>query len=748
LGLITSAVHGVERRTLELSVAAHDAPPRITLGWDEQLSGYEISIYRRLLGQMGGTWSNAPLAVVTHPQRTCVDSNVTAGVVYEYKVARPYYDAMHEDVSAYVCAGIDVPEEPARGTLLLVIDDTMAAALQPEIDLLELDLIGDGWTVLRRTFARHGSATPPQLRGFIQNVYTTAPGGLTAVYLLGKLPYAQSGSMAPDGHSAHPQHADVFYADMDGTWSDSDGDGVYSDNYVPGNRLAEVQLGRVDMAGMGAWPINEEQLLRLYLHKSHAFRTGLLEVPRTGIYASGYCDVEWQNVIAMFGPGAAVKGGTGANGQAFSEAEVRPYLWGVDFYDWRGANYPYHRIKVQFAINFGSGKLYWQNNNNAMRGILAQPTYGLTCAWGSRPNWYFHHMSMGATVGYTALRTQSNYSGLQDYSPACHYWFGGGSHVALMGDPSLRMHVVLPPRAPWAEADGVTAIVHWAASLDPQVHGYEVHRCGTLTGSYTKLTGTPVSGTSFPDSGARTGTVYYMVKALKRELVNGGSYSNSSAGVFTMLKLDGSGNTPPSGANAVTITPQNTAVTVRLTGTDADGDDVHFGILRQGSNGWLGGASNVWTYTPDAGFHGTDSFVYMVYDLMSTARGGTVDVVVVAPNTPPVAYSQTVSNMLNTAFPITLTGDDGDGDPLDYLLMTYPTMGSMTGAPPELVYWSSIAGTDAFTFAVSDGVVTSAPATVTVIVMPEPVGVLPLVLLALARPARHACRCVPSQAPV
>lgn len=726
---------GVERYTLLVRAAAQAAPPQITLEWDAQLTGYQISIYRRILGQAGGTWSNTPLAIVAHPQRTFSDTNVTPGIVYEYKVTRPYYDVMHDAVTLYICAGSDAPAVSERGKVLLVVDETMAAPLAYELDRLHLDLIADGWSVVRRTFARHGSATPAALRTFIQNVHTTEPGGITAVYLLGKLPRVQSGLAAPDGHALTPQDADVFYADIDGTWTDANGDGVYDQNCLPGNQRVELELGRTDLADLAAWPVGEQDLLRLYLSKSHVFRSGLLPVASTGIYASPYNNVEWAHVIALFGPDASVPATpAGTTGQAFPNAKTNAYLWGVDFYDWNGANYAYHRLKIQFAINFGSVKLYWRNGNNAMRAMLAQPTYGLTCAWGSRPNWYFHQMGMGRTIGYCAFRTQNNHASLNDYAPQCHYYFGGGVYVNLMGDPTLRMHVVPPPRdLHVAPADG-TAIVHWAVSSDPLVHGYDVYRADELAGAYQRLTPAPLEATNYIDATVRTGTVYYMVKALKREAVHGGSYSNASIGVFNMLTLAGADNTPPAGCNAVTTTAEDTSVRILLAGIDPDGDRVGYGMVQQPLHGWLGGASNAWTYKPDANYNGTDSFVYMVYDRMSVAVGGTVDVRVTAVNDPPVASNQTVSNvMVNTGAIITLAGADVDANPLSYHIVSPPALGTVTGAPPRVVYWSPQVGTDTFTFAVSDGMVTSSTATVTIFVLCEPACGLSLIALAILR---------------
>ena len=45
----------------------------------------------------------------------------------------------------YTYSGIEVPVIEHRGKLVLVVDNTYAANLAPELDRLRQDMIGDGW---------------------------------------------------------------------------------------------------------------------------------------------------------------------------------------------------------------------------------------------------------------------------------------------------------------------------------------------------------------------------------------------------------------------------------------------------------------------------------------------------------------------------------------------------------------------------------------------------------------------------
>ena len=89
-------------------------------------------------------------------------------------------------------------------------------------------------------------------------------------------------------------------------------------------------------------------------------------------------------------------------------------------------------------------------------------------------------------------------------------------------------------------------------------------------------------------------------------------------------------------------------------------------------------------------------------------------------NTPPTADDQSVMTSEDAAIGITLSGSDFDGDPLTYSIATGPSLGSLSGSGANRTYTPDpgVTGTDTFTFTVNDGTVDSAPATVTVTIMP------------------------------
>ena len=75
-----------------------------------------------------------------------------------------------------------------------------------------------------------------------------------------------------------------------------------------------------------------------------------------------------------------------------------------------------------------------------------------------------------------------------------------------------------------------------------------------------------------------------------------------------------------------------------------------------------------------------------------------------------------------SSVPITLRGSDPNGGVLTYAIVAPPANGSLSGTPPNVIYAPDpgFFGFDSFTFKANDGVFDSAPATVTVKVVPPP----------------------------
>jgi hypothetical protein len=119
--------------------------------------------------------------------------------------------------------------------------------------------------------------------------------------------------------------------------------------------------------------------------------------------------------------------------------------------------------------------------------------------------------------------------------------------MALMGDPTLRLHSVLPPANLVCKPRGSALALSWKRSPDAAIAGYLVSRAATPAGPFQRVFGGTVPTASFIDRTIAPGaTCVYMVRAVKRESSPSGTYLNPSQGIFTVAvtaaAVTGNGN--------------------------------------------------------------------------------------------------------------------------------------------------------------------------------------------------------------
>ncbi|MBC7980838.1 MAG: tandem-95 repeat protein [Armatimonadetes bacterium] len=118
---------------------------------------------------------------------------------------------------------------------------------------------------------------------------------------------------------------------------------------------------------------------------------------------------------------------------------------------------------------------------------------------------------------------------------------------------------------------------------------------------------------------------------------------------------------------------------------------------------------------------------YIRFRGLTDANGGTymtvAELAVVQDSLPgvnqtPIATPSILTTTEDTSLNIALQGTDGDGDSLDFSVVSAPTKGTLSGTAPTMVYTPSANsnGIDSFTFRVNDGTVNSAPAAVSITV--------------------------------
>ena len=226
---------------------------------------------------------------------------------------------------------------------------------------------------------------------------------------------------------------------------------------------------------------------------------------------------------------------------------------------------------------------------------------------------------------------------------------------------------------------------------------------GALSGSAPNLTYTPDLNYNGADS--------------FQFVANDGAVSSAPATVdLTVTPLN---DAPQADAQSV-VTQQDVAVAISLSGSDVEGDALAFNLLSSPAHGALSGTAPDLTYTPEAGYVGDDSFTFDVNDGQLSSAPALVSITVTRINHQPLADAQALSTAEDAPLAITLTGSDPDSDPLTFRVVDGPTSGVLSGAAPDLVYTPAVDfnGADSFTFVTNDGLVDSAPATVSLTVTP------------------------------
>jgi VCBS repeat-containing protein len=196
----------------------------------------------------------------------------------------------------------------------------------------------------------------------------------------------------------------------------------------------------------------------------------------------------------------------------------------------------------------------------------------------------------------------------------------------------------------------------------------------------TAIITNPTTGafTYTPDPG-ENGTDKFTFKA---------SDGNASSNIATVTVTINPINDAPAASPGAVITDEDTFANGMLNASDADGDPLTYSIATNGSTGTANitnPTTGAFTYTPDPGENGTDSFTFKASDGNAESNIATVTVTINAVNDPPVASGSCGTTFQDPILPqpyeSTLSATDPDSPMLTYALLD-PTDGSFRGDGP------------------------------------------------------------------
>lgn len=431
------------------------------ISWLQQSGSTRYQVYTK--NANGASWDR--IADLKGNDTLFVDSTYLLGTRKEYRVARTSSNYTGFDGNGYMVAGFDVPAAKKLGRALVLIEDIYQTTA---VDLMAQylnQIQNEGYQVDTHYVNKNDKVT--DVKDWIFKQWSNDKNSFTTVLLLGRIPVPYSGNYRPDGHTDHTGAwpADLYYGAFDISWTDNSvsntsatfsrnhnkpGDGKFdlSRYNIPSKSLTEyvnIPVGRVDLTNMPSFG-NDTNLLKRYLNKSLAFRTGVHKARLKSLVDDNF---------GYFGSEAFASGGF-RNGSVFS-------AWDISTGDYRNEmsknsfllsygcgpgsytscagvstsnDFVNDSLLNPFTLTFGSYYGDWDNANNFLRAPLASRGWGLASVWSGRPYWMMHACAHGAPLAEATINTYNTWN---LYNAA---GFQAGVHVALMGDPTLRMFAV------------------------------------------------------------------------------------------------------------------------------------------------------------------------------------------------------------------------------------------------------------------------------------------------------------------
>jgi len=565
-GLCTKDLNAqaTEDYAVRVSATVQEAPAKITLQWPADTNAQSYVFYKKTKDTTRWTYLSR-ISTGAKALNSYTDTNVISGGAYEYEIIKYANNSGNAYTGyGYIYAGIKLAATGYRGKLILMVDSTFAISLAPEIKRLQQDITGDGWNVI--THYVNSTDTVPAIQQIIGEDYYADKLNVKALFLLGHVPVPYSGNFNPDGHPSHlgAWPADEYYGDLSGSYTDfvvdNDTsayrlqnknvpfDGKFDQSTIAGKVLLEI--GRVDMHDLPSFNTSDALLLKRYLDKDHNFRVKNFTAPERAIVddnfgafggeafaASGY-----KAFAPMFGDANVTAGKT------FPGALDSSYLCGYNCGGgwFQGASgvgatdsFVNDSVRIVFSMSFGSWFGDWDASDDFLRAPLASKGFTLTNCWSGRPHWQLHHMALGDNIGYDAMVTQNN----NYFNPTYFYnIFGGCIHVALMGDPTLRLHVIAPPSGLSIQPHQPDSTMHlsWVASSD-KVLGYNIYRARSAGQPFYLVNKSIITSTNYVDSFPKNGNNVYLVRAINLKVSGSGSYYNQSQGIYDSATINAAG---------------------------------------------------------------------------------------------------------------------------------------------------------------------------------------------------------------
>ncbi len=190
------------------------------------------------------------------------------------------------------------------------------------------------------------------------------------------------------------------------------------------------------------------------------------------------------------------------------------------------------------------------------------------------------------------------------------------------------------------------------------------------------------------------------------------TYQNATVTENTVDQTDGDGvyvNRAPSVTDQALAGNEDEIISGQIIATDIEGDTLTYSVTTAPTNGTLtlDAATGQFTFTPNANYNGSDSFVVTVTDGRGNSSISTVSLNIAPVNDAPTTSNITLTTDEDTAVNGQVIAQDVEGDTLGYAVTGQPTNGTVTlnAATGSFVYTpnANYNGSDSFVVTISDG---------------------------------------------
>jgi len=523
---------------------------RVTFNWDADTNTYNFFIYKKKSSDslFGEYFAKLPKDQLNWSDTLLENSEI------EYKIEK---DANLYYSYGYIIAGLNIEEKDYFGSCLILVDSTIYPNILDELNKFTNDIRSDGWRVIIKQAPRAESFDTAKVqltKGIILDTYKEID-DLSALILIGRIPVPYSGNSSIDGHEDHygAWPTDVYYAELNGKWTDTlrskfdnvipramnlPNDGKFDQTFMTSD--LELQMGRIDLFNLPFFKESEIELIKRYLLKISDFKNGKVNISKiAGIidnfgtdYKEGFAANGWTNFYSLLG------------GDSVFYLKDRYELQKQDYLFYYGcgpgvyvacheALYSEELAKsphlAAFNLLFGSYNGDWDSENNLLRSVLAAQPLGYTAVWAGRPFWFFHHLAYGYNIGYSTKLTQnvypSNYTAVSPYARRMN-------HIALHGDPTLRISYFAKPENAKVKHNGESIEISWEYPNSDGIT-FNIYRSNDIDGKFVRINIEDIKGNSFIDNHPNLGKNIYQIRAKRKELAQAGTYYNLSLGNFS-----------------------------------------------------------------------------------------------------------------------------------------------------------------------------------------------------------------------